>query len=272
MWVSGTTHSMNLAANSVTFGSTGLADIRASHVEAWVKTMQDNGLESTTIRTRFANLRNVFRAAVRDRFMPRDVAVGIKLPRARKASTAMTIPTVQDVGAAIRATDEIEPWYAAFIAVCASAGLRRGEPPALRVSDVEFMRKKSGSSARCSGPMMGGWRSAARSMGRSARSASRTAWRRFSPSTCVCTDPATTRIGGLFPGARVTVAAGARSHGDAVVAQGSRQGGHRLPVAQIAALLRLGSDRGRLRRRDGATGPRSCVSVRHPGHVQPPVA
>jgi len=37
----------------------------------------------------------------------------------------MAIPTSEQVGAAIRATDDIEPWYAAFIAVCAFAGLRR---------------------------------------------------------------------------------------------------------------------------------------------------
>lgn len=54
----------------------------------------------------------------------------------------MAIPTSEQVGAAIRATDDIEPWYAAFIAVCAFAGLRRGEASALKVSDVEFIRKE----------------------------------------------------------------------------------------------------------------------------------
>jgi integrase len=142
VWVSGTTHQMDLAANTVTFNNIGLADIKPSHIEAWVKAMQDKGLEPTTIRTRFANVRSVIRAAVRDRFMPRDVTTGVKLPRARKASAAMTIPTAQEVGAAIRATDDIEPWYAAFIAVCAFAGLRRAEASALKISDIDFMRKE----------------------------------------------------------------------------------------------------------------------------------
>jgi integrase len=142
VWVSGTTHSMDLTANSVTFGNIPLADIRPSHIEAWVKAMQDKGLEPTTIRTRFANVRSVFRAAVRDRFMPRDAAEGVKLPRTRKTSAAMSIPTSEEVGAAIRATNDIEPWYAAFIAVCAFAGLRRGEACALKISDVDFMRKE----------------------------------------------------------------------------------------------------------------------------------
>jgi hypothetical protein len=35
-----------------------LADLRASHVEAWVKSVQDKGLELTIIRTPFANVRS----------------------------------------------------------------------------------------------------------------------------------------------------------------------------------------------------------------------
>jgi hypothetical protein len=46
--------------NPVTFGDVGLADIRPSHIEAWVKVMQDAGFQPTTIRARFANVRNVF--------------------------------------------------------------------------------------------------------------------------------------------------------------------------------------------------------------------
>ena len=62
--MSGTKHATDLAANSVTFANVGLGDLRPSHVESWVKAMQDNELEPTTIRTRFANVRNVIRAAV----------------------------------------------------------------------------------------------------------------------------------------------------------------------------------------------------------------
>jgi integrase len=139
VWVSGTKHSMDLAVNSVTFGNMGLADIRPWQIEKWVKVMQDSDLRPTTIATRFANVRNVFRAAVHHRFTPRDVTTGITLPPTRKPSAAMTIPTPQQVGAAILAADDIDPCYAAFIALCAFAGLRRGEASALKVSDVDFM-------------------------------------------------------------------------------------------------------------------------------------
>lgn len=142
VWVSGTTHSMNLAANSVTFGNVAFSDLRASHIETWVKRMQDNSLEPSTIRTRFANVRNVIRAAVRDRLLARDITDQVKLPRVRKAEAAMSIPTSAQVGSAMRACADIEPWYAAFIAVCAFAGTRRGEASALKVSDVDFLRRE----------------------------------------------------------------------------------------------------------------------------------
>jgi integrase len=51
----------------------------------------------------------------------------------------MAIPASDQVGAVMRAADD---QFAAFIAVCAFAGLRRGEASALRVSDVDFLRKE----------------------------------------------------------------------------------------------------------------------------------
>jgi integrase len=138
VWVSSTRHAMDLAANSVTFGHVGLAELRMSHVEAWVKSMQDKGLEPTTIRTRFANVRNVLRAALRDRCLARDVADRVRLPRTRKATAAMTIPAPEQVGAVLAADTE----YNALFAVCAFAGLRRGEVSALRVSDIDFLRRE----------------------------------------------------------------------------------------------------------------------------------
>ncbi|MGE5697239.1 MAG: tyrosine-type recombinase/integrase [Candidatus Sericytochromatia bacterium] len=139
VWVSSTRYAMDLTARSVTFGDVALADLRPSHIEAWVRWMQDRPLEPTTIRTRFANVHNVLRAAVRDRMMPRDVSDRIRLPRQRKASMAMAIPTAEDVGATVRAAD---PAFAVFIAVCAFAGLRRGEASGLKVSDVDFLRRE----------------------------------------------------------------------------------------------------------------------------------
>ncbi|MCW2551463.1 MAG: site-specific integrase [Mycobacterium sp.] len=118
-----------------------MTDLRKSHVELWVKDMQRNGLQPTTIRTRFANVHSAIRVAAtgRPRLLAEDVCVGVKLPPARKASAAMVIPDPTEVGKVIRAAAEA---FAAFIAVSAFAGTRRGETSALRVSDVSFLRKE----------------------------------------------------------------------------------------------------------------------------------
>lgn len=61
---------MSLAAQSTTFADLDLRRIRPSHVEAWVKSMtvatpdRPAPLGPGTIKTRFVNVRSVFRAAV----------------------------------------------------------------------------------------------------------------------------------------------------------------------------------------------------------------
>ncbi len=142
VWVSGTRHVMDQAANSATFKDTPLGNLLPSDVEAWIKSMQDDGLQPSTIRTRFANVRAVIRSAVRDRFLARDVADRIRVPRQRKSSAAMRIPSTEEVGAVLRAADERGGWFTAFVAVCAFAGLRRAEACALQVGDVDFLRKE----------------------------------------------------------------------------------------------------------------------------------
>jgi integrase len=129
---------MDLAANSVTFGNVGLADLKTSHVETWVKSMQASGLQPTTIRTRFANVRAAIRAAVKDQAMGRDVADGVRLPATRKSAAAMAVPTPEQVGAILADDGE----YSALFAACAFAGLRRGEACALQVGDVDFLRRE----------------------------------------------------------------------------------------------------------------------------------
>lgn len=139
VWVPGTVRAMNLAANSVTFSGVALADLRPSHVETWVRVMLDSGLQASTIRTRFNNVRAVLRAAIRDRMLAHDLAEAVTLPRVRRAEAAMTIPTAEQVGALM---EHAEDDFRAFVALCAFAGLRLGEAAALQVGDVDFLRRE----------------------------------------------------------------------------------------------------------------------------------
>ena len=73
-----------------------------------MKKMSQDSLAPNTIKTRFNNVRSVFRGAVQDRVIAADPSVGVKLPRARKN---------------------------------AFAGLRIGEASAVQLGDVDFLRR-----------------------------------------------------------------------------------------------------------------------------------
>ena len=138
IWTSGTARAMDLSVRCTTFESVELGKIRPSHVEAWVKKMTVDGLAPNTIRTRFNNVRSVFRGAVQDRVIAADPGVGVRLPRARKQAHAMTIPTPDEVGRILAAADG---WFRPMIALCAFAGLRLGEASAVQLRDVDFLRR-----------------------------------------------------------------------------------------------------------------------------------
>lgn len=63
VWTSGTRTNMDLVMRSVPFGDVPLADLRVSHLESWVAAMAE-GFAASTVRSRFANVRTVIRAAV----------------------------------------------------------------------------------------------------------------------------------------------------------------------------------------------------------------
>lgn len=145
VWVPGTLRAAGFAARSVTFGDVRMSEIRPSHIEAWVKSMEKpaasrkKGLGPQTIASRFIYVHSAFKAAVRDKIIVEDPAKGARLPRVRKLEHAMSIPTPEEVGKALRAAPE---WFAPFIAVCAFAGLRAGEAAGLRLDDVDFLRRR----------------------------------------------------------------------------------------------------------------------------------
>lgn len=97
-------------------------------------------LAPTTIKTRFVIVRSGFRAAVVDRVIASDPTEGIALPRRRKLEAAMRIPTVEEVG---RLLDGAEDDFRTFVALCAFAGLRKGEAAGVQVGDIDFLRRRA---------------------------------------------------------------------------------------------------------------------------------
>jgi integrase len=139
VWASGTRTAMDLALRSSGLGNYQLGRVGHSHVEQWVKRMADQPLAAGTIKTRYNNVRSIFRAAVRDRLIVRDPTENVRLPRQRRPEASMTIPTVEQVGALLEAADGP---FRSFVALCAFAGLRLGEAAAVQVSDIDFLRRK----------------------------------------------------------------------------------------------------------------------------------
>ena len=143
LWVPSTKANADLAVRSVPFGDLPMKFIRRSHVETWVKEVSTRWA-ATTVKTRFVIVRSVFRAAVADRVIAADPSVGIALPRRRKAEAAMHMPTVEEVGRLLAHADSTRvstrKGFRAYVALCAFAGLRKGEAAAVQVGDIDFLR------------------------------------------------------------------------------------------------------------------------------------
>ncbi len=145
IWVPSTRANADLVAAAVPFKDFPLRSIRKSHVEQWVKAMSVE-LAATTIDTRFTIGRSVLRAAVADRLIASDPSVGVVLPRKRKAEAAMQIPSVEEVGMLLANADSkrasTRKGFRAYVALCALAGLRKGEAAGVQVGDIDFLRRQ----------------------------------------------------------------------------------------------------------------------------------
>lgn len=145
LWVPSTKANADLATRSVPFADMRMKTIRRSHVESWVKDMSTRWAP-TTIKTRFVVVRSVFRAAVADRVIAVDPSTGVALPRRRKTEAAMRIPTVEEVGRLLSHADSTRvstrKGFQAYVALCAFAGLRKGEAAAVQVGDIDVDRRQ----------------------------------------------------------------------------------------------------------------------------------
>lgn len=137
LWTTNTTSNSERAMKRADFADTPLNQIRRTHVESWVKGMTREYKPNTT-RMHFQLVSAVLRGAVTDGLIVKNPAAGVKLPKRETEEHTMTIPTPEEVGSVIDAADE---WFQAYIALCAFAGLRRGEACGIQLSDIDFLGK-----------------------------------------------------------------------------------------------------------------------------------
>jgi integrase len=116
-------------------GDRRIASVRPSEVQAWA-TERSKHLSPTNLRNLVSMVRSIFRDAVLDRLCAENPAARITLPSYEKP---LTIPLTAEQVDAIE--DAIDDRCRAMVTVQAWSGVRIGELLALRVSDVDFLRK-----------------------------------------------------------------------------------------------------------------------------------
>jgi integrase len=117
-------------------GSRRLGSVRPSDVQAWVAGLTASGLAPSTVRLVVRMLGSVYAAAVHDRLVPSSPVVRIALPRAAdERLVPLTVAQVRELAEAMPARNR------AMVYTQAGLGLRVGELLALRVQDVDWLRR-----------------------------------------------------------------------------------------------------------------------------------
>ena len=118
------------------FGPVPLNAIERSDLTSWVSELHASGLAGPTVRHVFAVLQGVLGAAALDGRIARNPASGIKLPRERQRTKRFL--THDEVSLLADACGD----DAVIIRVLAFCGLRFGELAALRVRNVDTLRRR----------------------------------------------------------------------------------------------------------------------------------
>lgn len=112
-----------------------IADIAFSDVQGWVAELAGRR-KGTVVRTAYDVLARILDDAVKDRRLARNSARGVKLPaRSKRKNIYLTAEQLQSLA--------VESGrYQSLVLLLGTAGLRWGEAAALRVGDVEFLKRK----------------------------------------------------------------------------------------------------------------------------------
>jgi integrase len=115
------------------FGKYGLASIRPTMVQQWIKDLQAvKGLAPSTIETIYVIFASIMRGAVRDGYLRKTPCDDIRLPE--KQPTVIRLLSPADV---IALADAMPRRYALLVLLGAGAGLRQGEAFGLAADGVD---------------------------------------------------------------------------------------------------------------------------------------
>lgn len=137
VWAPATRKTANNALKRCAFKDLPIKAIKKSHIEIFVKDMHDEGLAVSSIKLNLRFVQMMLKSAVEDRVIPSDPTLGVKAPKAER-SQEMVVPDVAEIGTLINIA---EPPLKLLVALCAFAGLRRGEAVAVQLGDFDFDAK-----------------------------------------------------------------------------------------------------------------------------------
>jgi integrase len=118
------------------FGDWPLASISREDVGDWITSLQDRGIRPSGIEVAYRVLRRVLSDAVENGRLAVNPATGITLPKL--AERERRFLSAEEVARIATAVDER---YRALVLLLGLSGLRIGEALALRVGDIDFLRR-----------------------------------------------------------------------------------------------------------------------------------
>ncbi|MCA1694104.1 MAG: site-specific integrase, partial [Actinobacteria bacterium] len=117
-------------------GNLPIADARASHIRAWVKTTAEN-LSASTVHLTYSYVKSMFAAATVDKIIASSPCVGIRLPEIRDRE--FFIPEPEQIH---RLVDEIADRYSPVPYLAAGCGLRGSEIFGLELGQIDFLSRE----------------------------------------------------------------------------------------------------------------------------------
>lgn len=140
-----------------TFGSHEIAAIQPNEIRQWISELEQRSYAPATIAKAYQILARCFRVAVTDGLIPRTPCREIKLPKNEQDEKRFLSPAEVELLA-----DSMEDRYRAVVFTGAYTGLRFGEMAALRLDDLDTLRRtlrvdeqlsRQGSSSMVVGPL-----------------------------------------------------------------------------------------------------------------------